>query len=115
MSAVVEPVTLSSREEQARSLAAAMRHQLGPCCGRLGKADVIEIMLNAEGRVWLDRRGRAMELVGTTQNPLSKLVATAINVIAHIRKTAGSPGRRVTEIVAVTGFRDGDYQVTPMA
>jgi type IV secretion system protein VirB11 len=49
-----------------------------------------------------------------TENPMRELIAEAVNVIVGIAKTAGSPGRRIEEIVAVSGLKGGDYQFEPM-
>lgn len=54
-------------------------------------------------------------LLERTENPLPKLIASAINVILHIQRLSVPPGRTVTEILAVTGYRDGDYQVAQLA
>jgi type IV secretion system protein VirB11 len=48
-------------------------------------------------------------LLERTENPMRELIAEAIEVIVHIAKTAGSPGRRIQEIVAVTGLKGSDY------
>jgi type IV secretion system protein VirB11 len=50
-----------------------------------------------------------------TENPMRELIAEAINVVVHIAKTAGSPGRRVEEIVAVTGYVGGEYGFEELA
>jgi type IV secretion system protein VirB11 len=50
-----------------------------------------------------------------TENPMRELIAEAINVVDHIAKTAGSPGRRVEEIVAVTGYVGGEYGFEELA
>jgi type IV secretion system protein TrbB len=58
--------TLTPRAEIERRLVAAMRQQLGPMvCGRIDDPDVIEIILNADGRLWEDRLGEGMSLIGT--------------------------------------------------
>jgi type IV secretion system protein TrbB len=54
-------------------------------------------------------------LLERTQNPLPKLIASAINMIVHIEKISGPPGRRVTEIVSVAGYRDGEYRFELLA
>jgi type IV secretion system protein VirB11 len=47
---------LCAREEQSRRLAETLRRQLGPrFCDLLCEPDVIELMLNPDGRVWVDR------------------------------------------------------------
>lgn len=62
---MADPLKFSSRDEQAHRLAEAMRRQLGAFCGLLDEPDVIEIALNPDGQVWVDRFGQAMQRVGT--------------------------------------------------
>jgi type IV secretion system protein VirB11 len=45
-----------------------------------------------------------------SQSPMQALIAEAINVIVSIAKTNGRPGRRVEEVLAVTGFSGGEYR-----
>jgi type IV secretion system protein VirB11 len=54
----------STREEQARRLAESLKRQLGAFCPLLMERDVIELMLNADGRLWVDRLGQPMTPVG---------------------------------------------------
>jgi Flp pilus assembly CpaF family ATPase len=62
---MVEDAQPSAREEQARRLAETLRRQLGPTlCGLMQAPDVVELMLNPDGRVWVDRLGRGMEPAG---------------------------------------------------
>ncbi|MGR3715269.1 MAG: P-type conjugative transfer ATPase TrbB [Thermohalobaculum sp.] len=44
-----------------------------------------------------------------SQTPMRALIAEAVNLIVSIVKTDRPPGRRIDEVVAVTGFRDGEY------
>lgn len=44
-----------------------------------------------------------------SQTPMRALIADAVNLIVSIMKTGRPPGRRINEVVAVTGFRDGEY------
>jgi type IV secretion system protein VirB11 len=49
-----------------RRLIGAMRHALGPLiCERLDDPQVIELLLNADGRLWEDRLGEGMRQIGT--------------------------------------------------
>lgn len=71
----------STREEQARRLAESMKRQLGSFCPLLLERDVVELMLNADGRLWVDRLGQPMKAVG-------KLAAsTAESFIATVAST----------------------------
>lgn len=45
-----------------------------------------------------------------SQQPMRALIAEAVNVIVSIVKTSAAPGRRIAEVVAVTGFTDDAYQ-----
>ena len=42
--------------------------------------------------------------------PQREQIAAAVNLVVHIAKTREPPGRRVQEIVAVTGYANGLYQ-----
>jgi type IV secretion system protein VirB11 len=55
---------ISMRDEQARRLAEAMKRQLGAFCPLLVECDVLELMLNADGQLWVDRLGQPMIAVG---------------------------------------------------
>src|ERR1700730_8654714 len=55
---MAEDVQPSARDEQARRLAETLRRQLGATlCGLMQAPDVVELMLNPDGRVWVDRLG----------------------------------------------------------
>ncbi|MBE7158840.1 MAG: Flp pilus assembly complex ATPase component TadA, partial [Rhodospirillales bacterium] len=73
----------TARAEQARRLADTLKRQLGPTlCGLLDAADVTEIMLNADGRLWVDRLGQGMAPIGAMQAPVAEsLVATVASTI----------------------------------
>ncbi len=64
---MADPDKPSTREEQARRLAESMRRQLGSFCTVLAESGVVELMLNADGAVWVDRLGRGMSVVGRMQ------------------------------------------------
>ncbi len=81
------------REEQARRLAESMKRQLGAFCPLLGEPDVIELMLNADGRLWVDRLGQPMKAVG-------KIAAsTAESFIATVASTLRSAVTRENPIL----------------
>lgn len=81
---MVEPVKLTTREEQARRLSEAMRRQLGEFCGLLDESDVVEISLNPDGRVWVDRLGQPMQPVGSMR---SETAEAFIGTIASVFRT----------------------------
>ena len=43
--------------------------------------------------------------------PQREQIAAAVNLVVHIARIGEPPGRRVTEIVAVRGYADGQYQL----
>jgi type IV secretion system protein TrbB len=57
--------TLSAREQANCRVAETRRRQLGRFCQTLGEPDPIELMLNADGKVWADHLGRGMSVIGT--------------------------------------------------
>lgn len=45
-----------------------------------------------------------------SQTPMRALIAEAVNLIVSVIKTDAAPGRRIDEVMAVTGFADGNYR-----
>ena len=78
---MADPGKSSTREEQTRRLAESMKRQLGAFCGLLHESDVVELMPNADGTVWVDRLGRSMRPAGTMPP------ATAESFIATVAST----------------------------
>jgi P-type conjugative transfer ATPase TrbB len=61
----MKPVALPAQSERARRVSEKLRRELGPeICACLADPSVIEIMLNADGVLWVERFGRAMERLG---------------------------------------------------
>src|ERR1700744_3636631 len=81
------------REEQARRLAESMKRQLGAFCPLLEERDVIELMLNADGRLWVDRLGQPMKAVGRIA------ASTAESFIATVASTLRSAVTRENPIL----------------
>lgn len=73
--------SLSAREETNRRVAETMRRQLGRFSQTLSERDLVELMLNADGKVWADHLGRGMSLVGTMET------TTAVSFIATVAST----------------------------
>lgn len=72
----------SAREEQARRLAESLKRQLGAFCPLLLERDVVELMLNADGRLWVDRLGQPMEAVGRmTASNAESFIATVASTL----------------------------------
>jgi len=76
----------SVSDELQRRLTEKLRRELGSLiCGFLADPDVIEIMLNPDGQLWVDRLGGDMERVGTmTAMQAESLMGT---VAASLRTT----------------------------
>jgi len=83
----------STREEQTRRLAESMKRQLGALCGLLHESDVVELMLNADGTLWVDRLGQPMQPAGTMPP------ATAESFIATVASTLRSTVTRENPIL----------------
>jgi type IV secretion system protein TrbB len=49
-----------------------------------------------------------------SRTPMRALIAEAVNLIVSIGRTDAAPGRRIDEVVAVTGVADGEYQFVTM-
>ena len=72
----------STREEQARRLAESLKRQLGAFCPLLMERDVVELMLNADGRLWVDRLGQPMTPVGKIAAPTAEsFIATVASML----------------------------------
>jgi type IV secretion system protein VirB11 len=85
---------LSTREEQARRLAETLRRQLGiQLCGLMEQPEVVELMLNADGRVWVDRLGSGMQSIGAMP------AQTAESFIATVASTLRSTVTRENPIL----------------
>ena len=84
----------STRDEQTRRIAESMKRQLGAFCPLLReKRGVVELMLNADGRLWVDRLGQPMAAVG--KMPAS----TAESFIATVASTLRSAVTRENPII----------------
>ena len=49
-----------------------------------------------------------------SQTPMRALIAEAVNLVVSIVKIPAPPGRRIAEVVAVTGYAEGDYRFLEM-
>ncbi len=60
----------------------ALARALGPAVAQaLGEADVVEALVNADGRLWLDRSGAGLEATSHTLSAAER--ETAIRLLAH--------------------------------
>jgi type IV secretion system protein TrbB len=77
---------LSPRAELQRRLVETIRYQLGEViCRLLDDPQVIEIMLNSDGRLWVDRLGEGMTSVGSMQSTAAESV---ISIVASTLRTS---------------------------
>ena len=82
------------REETARRLADTLKRQLGTSfCGLLQTPGVVELLLNADGRVWVDRLGSGMEPAGIMS------VSTAESFIGTVASTLKTTVNRENPIL----------------
>ncbi|MGI4945591.1 MAG: P-type conjugative transfer ATPase TrbB, partial [Janthinobacterium lividum] len=80
-----EAAPITSREETARRLADTLKRQLGlNLCNLLQTPGVVELLLNADGRVWVDRLRSGMEPVGEMTAPAAE---SFIGTVASTLKT----------------------------
>jgi type IV secretion system protein VirB11 len=83
----------SARDEQARRLTDSLKRQLGRFCPLLTERAVVELMLNPDGMLWVDRLGQPMEAVG-------KMAASnAESFIATVASTLRSAVTRENPII----------------
>jgi len=80
---MAEEAPPSAREEQSRRLTEALKRQLGSTlCALMQAPDVVELMLNSDGRVWVDRLGKGMSPVCYMAAPVAEsLIATVASTI----------------------------------
>lgn len=78
--------TLLARVEFARRIHEKLRRELGPTIlSLLGEPDVVEIMLNPDGQLWVERLGQSMASVGemnlSQAEALMATVASGLNTV----------------------------------
>lgn len=62
-----------------KRLLAALEHNLGPILmGALRDPEVVEIMLNPDGRIWIERLGQDMEQVSAMEPGQSRLIISLV-------------------------------------
>lgn len=62
-----------------KRLLAALEHNLGPVLmGALRDPEVVEIMLNPDGRIWIERLGQDMESVAAMDPGQSRLIISLV-------------------------------------
>src|SRR4051794_40940369 len=81
MSGVAE--TFSVPQERARRVHEKLRRELGAqVCSFLESSDVVEVMLNSDGGLWVERLGQPMERAGTmSASQAESLMATVASTL----------------------------------
>lgn len=81
-----ETAVLSARDERADRGQSRLRRSLGPqICGFLEEPTVVEVMLNPDGSLWVERQGAAMERVG--ELPITSAEALIMTVAGILNTT----------------------------
>ena len=85
---------MTAVQEHTRRLNDKLRRELGPTVGRLlEEPDVLEIMLNPDGRLWVERLGHEPEPIGTMN------AAQAESLMATVASTLRSEMNRENPIL----------------
>lgn len=88
---ILTPVP-SGQSEHERRIAEKLKRELGPLvCGFLEDPAVIEIMLNPDGTLWVERLGEPMECVGTMPTPQAESLMGTVASSLKTNITAQSP------------------------
>lgn len=78
-----------------KRLLANLEYNLGPLVmGQLREPDVVEILLNSDGLLWVERLGEKMTTIGTMASEQSRLV---INLVASALDTVVTPQHPIVE------------------
>lgn len=78
--------------EQERRIAEKLRRELGrEICAFLEAPDVIEIMLNSDGRLWVERLGKTMELFGVMTAHQAEAIMTTVASVYRTTITRENP------------------------
>ncbi len=97
-----------------KRLLAALEHNLGPVLmGALRDPEVVEIMLNPDGRIWIERLGQDMEQVSAMEPGQSRLIISLVASGLETVVTTENPivegelpldGSRFEGLLAAGGF-----------
>lgn len=82
----------ASRKEHERRIAEKIKRELGPTiCGLLVDPSVIEIMLNPDGRLWVEKLGARMEAIGTMSPSQAESLMGTVASTLRTQLTAENP------------------------
>lgn len=86
------PETLPLAQERARRINEKLRRELGPQIGQLlDDPGVIEVMLNADGYLWVDRLGNGMAAVGHMNPAQAESLMATVAATLHTTITRDNP------------------------
>ena len=78
--------------EQDRRIAEKLRRELGrEICAHLEAPDVIEVMLNSDGRLWVERLGKGMEQFGRMAPHQAEAIMTTVASVYRTTITRENP------------------------
>ncbi len=82
----------SFQQEHDRRVQEKLRRELGQLvCGFLAEADVVEIALNPDGRLWVERLGQEMMPVGTMSASQAESLMTTVAAALRTTITRDTP------------------------
>ena len=81
-----------NRAEHDRRISEKLRRELGPViCGLLGDPTVIEIMLNPDGQLWVEKLGQPMEHIGAMAAAQAESLMSTVASTLRTQITAANP------------------------
>lgn len=86
------PAVHSAREDRAERGLTKIRRDLGPqICGFLAEPTVVEIMLNPDGTLWVERQGQPMQCVGGMADSAAEALITTVAALMKTTVTRDNP------------------------
>ena len=86
----LNPLPVTSEHD--RRIKEKLKRELGPLiCGLLEDTRVIEIMLNPDGSLWVERLGESMEKVGVMSAPQAESLMGTVASTLRTQITAQNP------------------------
>ena len=87
-----EPQSLSLIKEAEQRIGEKIRRELGPAvCEALQQSDVVEILLNADGRLWVERLGQPMTPIGRMNPSQAESLMATVAATLHTTITRENP------------------------
>lgn len=87
-----EQPSLSLIKEAEQRIGEKIRRELGPTiCDALQQPDVVEILLNADGRLWMERLGQPMKSIGRMNPSQAESLMATVAATLHTTITRENP------------------------